>query len=316
MSRSFNHIVICAMAMVMFIGFTNAYAGEFPEKPITEVVPFPAGGSTDLMGRSIAIEFTDYFGKNVVVTNTGGGAGTVGLAAMARAKADGYTIGVVPAAPLVNQPHMRKTPYDIDSFDYICQLFYSPMALTVKPGSPFKTLKELVEYAKAHPDELSYGSPGPGTLPNLSMEQFLDTAGIKVKHVPFTGDGPGVTALLGGHIDMYMTIISVVADKDLKALAVFSEKRVESLPNLPTAMEEGYDETASWWGGVITPKGIPEEVRTRLDNACVTAAKSERLNATLKKLGTLVLYRDSKDFKAYVEKISEQNGKLIKKVLK
>ena len=316
MSKSLKPYCYIFLAAMVAFGASIVLADGYPKKPVTEIVPFPAGGSTDLMGRSIAVEFTDYLGKNVVVTNTGGGAGTVGLAALARSRPDGYTIGVVPAAPLVNQPHMRKTPYDIDSFQYICELFYSPMALAVKPGSPFKDLKQLVDYVKAHPDELTYGSPGPGTLPHLAMEQFLDTHNLKIKHVPFTGDGPGATALLGGHIDMYLAIISVVADKELNALAVFNDKRVESLPNLPTAKEAGYDAESSWWGGVIAPKGIPEEALTKLNGACMAAAKSPRLNDTLKKLGSFVQYRDPKEFKAYVEKISEQNGKLIKKLLK
>ncbi|MEQ9507731.1 MAG: tripartite tricarboxylate transporter substrate binding protein, partial [Alloalcanivorax xenomutans] len=264
-------------ALIMAVASLTQEA-NYPERPLTAMVPFPAGGSTDLMARAIARELTDSLGTNVVVDNRAGGAGTVGMAALARARNDGYTIGVVPAAPLVNQPHMRRTPYNLDSFDYICQFFLSPQALAVKPQSPFSSLDEMVAYAKAHPGELTYGSPGPGSLPNLSMVQFLEKAGVKVTHVPFAGDGPGVTALMGGHVDMYMTMSNVIADRELKAIGIFSEAPLDTLPGVETAISQGYDLTASWWGGVIAPKGIPDEARNTLEKSCQTATGAERLN--------------------------------------
>ena len=316
MSKSLKYVAVSFAVIVMVCVSINTFADGYPTKPIKVMVPFPAGGSTDTMARAVARELTDYLGKNVVVANTKGGAGTVGVAKIAKARKDGYTLGVVPAAPLVNQPHMRKTPYTLESFDYICQLFYSPQALAVKPDSPFNTLKELVDYAKAHPGELSYGSPGPGSLPHLAMEQFLETAGIKIKHVPFTGDGPGITALLGGHVDMYMAIISNVVNKELKAVAVFSKARVSSLPDLPTGIEQGYEVTASWWGGIVAPKGIPEEAKTRLNDACLETSKSVRFEETLTRLGTMVQYLGPEDFNEQVMSVSETNGKLIRKLLK
>ncbi|MEO1901413.1 MAG: tripartite tricarboxylate transporter substrate binding protein [Alcanivorax sp.] len=293
-----------------------AWAADYPERPVTAMVPFPAGGSTDLMARAIAQELTDSLNTNVVVDNRSGGAGTVGLAALARARADGYTIGVVPAAPLVNQPHMHRTPYDLDAFDYVCQFFESPQALAVKPGSPFSNLKELVDYAQAHPGELTYGSPGPGSLPNLAMEQFLEKAKVDITHVPFAGDGPGVTALMGGHVDLYMTMSNVIADRDLKSVAIFSEQELDTLPGVQTAAAQGYDMTASWWGGVIAPKGIPDQARARLEKSCQQATESERLGKVLDRLGTQAVYLGPADFRAKVEAISETNGRLIEKVLK
>lgn len=316
MLRPSKRQIFKTLSGIILAASTNLAFADYPNSPITIIVPFPAGGSTDLMARATALEFTDSLGKNVVVRNTGGGAGTVGTAALARARNDGYTIGVVPAAPLINQPHMRSTPYNVDSFDYVCHLFFSPQGLAVKPGSPFKNLKQVLDFAKAHPGELSYGSPGPGSLPHLAMEQLLDKAGIQIKHVPFQGDGPGVTALMGGHIDLYMAIVSVVKDKDLNAVALFSDERLSSLPNLPTAIEQGFDMTASWWGGVLTPKGIPSEAKDKLNKACIAASKSERFNQTLTKLGTLVKYRNPTEFRALVDQGSQTNGRLIEKVLK
>ncbi|HCE38428.1 MAG: transporter [Alcanivorax sp.] len=293
-----------------------AWAADYPERPVTAMVPFPAGGSTDLMARAIAQELTDALDTNVVVDNRAGGAGTVGMAALARARADGYTIGVVPAAPLVNQPHMRRTPYDLDAFDYVCQFFESPQALAVEPDSPFADLGELVRYAKSHPGELTYGSPGPGSLPNLAMEQFLEEAGVEITHVPFGGDGPGVTALMGGHVDLYMTMSNVVADRELKAVAIFSDEPLDTLPGVRTARAQGHDLTASWWGGVVAPKGIPDAARDALERGCRSAADSERLAKVLDRLGTQAVYLGPADFRAKVESISETNGRLIEKVLK
>ncbi|MFP1681526.1 Bug family tripartite tricarboxylate transporter substrate binding protein [Alloalcanivorax sp. C16-1] len=293
-----------------------AWAADYPERPVTAMVPFPAGGSTDLMARAIAQELTDSLNTNVVVDNRSGGAGTVGLAALARARADGYTIGVAPAATLVNQPHMRRTPYELDSFDYICQFFESPLALAVKPDSPFTDLQQLVSYAKSHPGELTYGSPGPGSLPNLSMEQFLEKAGVEITHVPFAGDGPGVTALMGGHVDLYMAMSNVAADRELNSVAVFNDEPLDSLPGVRTAADQGYDLTASWWGGLIVPKGTSDEVRAVLEQGCKEAAGSERLGKVFERLGTRPVYLNPADFRAKVESISETNGRLIEKVLK
>ncbi|WP_101675578.1 Bug family tripartite tricarboxylate transporter substrate binding protein [Alloalcanivorax mobilis] len=305
-----------AVAGLALTAFSSAHAGDYPDHPVTALVPFPAGGSTDLMARAIARELTDALDTNVVVDNRSGGAGTVGMAALARARADGYTIGVVPAAPLVNQPHMRRTPYTLDSFDYICQFFESPQALAVKPNSPFHSLDEMVTYAKSHPGELTYGSPGPGSLPNLAMEQFLEKAGVQVTHVPFAGDGPGVTALMGGHVDMYMTMSNVVSDRELQAIGLFSDATLDSLPGVKTAASQGYDMTASWWGGIVTPKGIPDSAKARLVKACEQASGTDRLAKVLERLGTQPSYLGGADFRDKVDQVSAINGRLIEKVLK
>lgn len=306
---------LLASAAILAIAPTVS-AKEFPAKPIEVIVPFPAGGSTDLMARATAREMTEIFGQNVVVDNRGGGAGTVGMAALARERPDGYTVGLVPAAPLVNQPHMRRTPYDLDKFDYVCQLFSSPQALAVKPGSQFENLDQLVGFAKQHPGKLTYGTPGPGTLPHLAMERFLQLANVKIEHVPFTGDGPGATALMGGHIDLYMTMTNVVKDRNFAAIAVFSEAPLDSMPKVKTAVAQGYDMTAAWWGGVIAPKGIPEEVKTRLTEGCELTAASDRFAGTLDNLGTEVLYRNPAEFEQYVRDVSETNKQLINSVIK
>ncbi|MCP8689512.1 Bug family tripartite tricarboxylate transporter substrate binding protein [Marinobacterium sedimentorum] len=300
--------------LVLSATATLAQAESYPSRPMTMVIPFPAGGVTDTLGRATARQLGEVLGANVVVTNKQGGAGTIGMAQIAKSKADGYTVAVVPAAPLVNQPNLRRLPYDADSFDYICQLFSSPLVLATKPDSPFRTLNEVVDYARAHPGELSYGTPGPGTLPHLAMEQLLDVLDLQLRHVPFTGDAPGVTALMGGHIDLYLATGTVVSEKELPAVAAFADSRIEGLPDLATATEQGYELNADLWGGLIAPRGLAPEHKARLAEACHTVAVSEAFRAQLKSLGTNVAYRDAEAFQDYVHTMSATNARLINKL--
>lgn len=305
---------ISTMGLALTLSAGAAIA-EYPERAITAIVPFPAGGSTDTMARAAAQVMTGILGTDIAVTNVGGGAGTVGTAQISRARPDGYTIGVIPAAPLINQPHMRETPYTTDDFDYICALFHSPQALALAPGSQFSSLSEVIDYARENPGELTYGSPGPGSLPHLAMEVFLDETGVQIEHVPFQGDGPGVTALMGGHIDMYMAIFSNVPRYELDAVAIFAEERVAAAPDLPTSVEEGFETTASWWGGLFAPAGLPEDVLAMLTDACEQTAQSSEFSETLANLGSFPRYLDSEAVREQVRQGSETNGAILDRVL-
>jgi len=293
-----------------------AWGADYPSRPITEIVPYPAGGSTDLAGRAVANAMGEVLGAKVVVDNRHGGGGSVGMAALARARADGYTIGVAPVGTIANQPHMHRTPYEAESFDYLCQFYYAPQVLVVKPGSSFETLEDVVEYAKAHPGELTYGTPGPGTLPHLQIEQFKRLADVDLTHVPFAGDGPGLTALMGGHIDLYFALPNTVTDRDLHAVAIFSDAPKGSLPDIDTAIEQGYDMTAAVAGGLVAPKGLPEAVRDQLADACQQATDSEALRSVLGRVGFDAAWLGPDAFRDLVLSTSETNGELIRDVLK
>jgi tripartite-type tricarboxylate transporter receptor subunit TctC len=314
--KAISKLMKTTMVSLLIAAPFIAQAEDYPNRPVTIMVPFGAGGSTDTMARAAARELEDILGVKVPVKNVGGGAGTIGSAQIARARADGYTIGVIPAAPLINQPHMRETPYSINDFTYICQLFHSPQALAVKPESQFKTLQEVVDYARKNPGKLSYGSPGPASLPHLAMEKFLIETEVEILHVPFKGDAAGVTALLGNHIDLYMAIMSNVLKNDLNAVAVFADNRVEAAPNIPTSIESGFKTTASWWGGIFAPKGIPEVVKNKLEDACKSTTETKRFEETLNKLGTLVQFKNSDAVRKAVVDGSKINGQIIERVLK
>ncbi|MBA4720921.1 tripartite tricarboxylate transporter substrate binding protein [Alloalcanivorax xenomutans] len=293
-----------------------ALAEDFPTRPITEIVPYPAGGSSDLAGRALANALADHLGVNVVVDNRSGGGGSVGISALARARTDGYTIGVAPIGTIANQPHMHRTPYNTESFDYLCQFYYGPEVLVVKPDSPFNTLNEVIDYAKAHPGKLSFGSPGPGTLPHLDMLRFQQVAGIELTHVPFAGDGPGLTALMGGHVDLYMAMPNTVTDRNLDAVAVFSDEPMASLPGIKTVMEQGHNMTASVSGGLVAPKGLPQDIKQKLVKGCEQATESEELKKVLARVGFEARYQGPDEFRQLVEHTSEVNGRLINDVIK
>lgn len=308
----FTNTTTLALAAALAAG---AGWAEYPTRAITAIVPFPAGGATDTMGRAAADVLSGILGTDIAVTNVGGGAGTVGTAQIARSRPDGYTIGVIPAAPLINQPHMRETPYGLEDFTYICGLFYSPQALALAPDSQFSSINEVVDHARANPGELTYGSPGPGSLPHLAMEQFLDEVGVEIEHVPFQGDGPGVTALMGGHIDMYMAIFSNVPRYELNAVVLFDDERVAAAPDIPTSIEKGYTTTAAWWGGLFGPADMPEEVRATLEDACEQTAGSAEFAEVLDNLGSFPRFLGSKAVHEAVMEGSATNGAILGRVL-
>lgn len=288
-----------------------ATAADFPSRPVSLVVPFNAGGSTDLLGRAFSREMEEILGVPFPVKNIGGGAATIGTANVARARPDGYTLGYVAAAPLISQPHMRETPYTTADFTYICKTFDSPQVLVTKPDSPFDNLDDLVAYARQHPGELTYGSPGPGSLPHLAMETFLAETGIDIRHVPMNGDAAGAAAIMGGHIDLMMAVIPIALQNDLRTIAVMSDERSDQLPDTKTSVEQGYETTFSWWGGLVAPKNIPEEAADKLGKACAKATSQERYLKVLSRLGATAGYLDGADFADEVSTQSAATAKII-----
>lgn len=312
--KTLSRSIIAAMALGTLAAMP-ASAQEYPSRPIVVTVPFGAGGFTDTLARETAREMGEYLKVNIVVGNKTGGSGTIGLAQIAQSSADGYALGVVPAAPLVNQPNLRKLPYDAESFDYICQVFSSPLVLVTKSGSGFKSLAEVVDYARQNPGKVTYGSPGPGTLPHLAMEDMLDKLGIQLRHVPFPGgEAGGVTALMGGHIELFIATATLVSDRELPAVAVFASQRLEQLPELPTALEQGFDVNSALWGGIIAPKGLGKVEKSVLEEACAFVTHKESFIARLRDLGTDVTYKDAAAFHQYVKSVSDTNAVLIKKL--
>lgn len=305
---------VFAVAVVLAIGgATTAYA--FPDRAITIVVPFAAGGGTDITTRVMQKPMSDALKGNVVVKNSVGAGGIIGVAEAARAKPDGYTLSMAPVGPLTTQPHLRKLPYSLNSFEYVCLAYSAPSAIAVRADSPFKTLKDLVDYAKKNPGKLNVAIQAIGSIPHVASLALAEAAGIKMAYLPVNGDGPALKALLDGTADLFIPHISFLNQNkgQIRSLALLQPKRLASMPDAPTAAEQGYDLDFPIWGGLVAPKGTPQKIVKQLDGACKVAIESESFAAYMKKVGQPRAYLSGDDFKVFVKKQSNQNKRLLEK---
>ncbi len=293
----------------------NAAAADFPTKSVSIVVPFGAGGSTDLMTRALAAEMSRTLGKEAVVVNKAGAGGTIGTADVAAAKADGHTIGMLPVGPLTTQPHLRRLPYSAASFETVCLVYSNPQALLVRKDSPYTSVADFVADAKANPGKIKYGSSGAGSVPHIAFVAFAQAAGIDVVHVPHKGDADNLTSLLGGHISAFITHTAFLASNDatIKALGLMADERLKSAAGLPTFREQGAAPLSfQVWGGLVAPKGTPPAALAALEKSCKSAMDSTEFQGALARLQTPGSYMDGKAFGAFVQSEFERNGKLLR----
>lgn len=273
-----------------------ALAQPFPTKPITVVVPFGPGGTTDLMARLLQGEFEKALGGSLIISNKAGAGGAIAMAEVARATADGYTIAMTTIGPQVLQPTLKKLSYQPDSFDYLCGTYDVPLMLMVTPDSPFKTLADVITFAKQNPGKLNYGSSGQGTALHIAMAGLLKKAGVDGLHVPYKSSGEMATGLLGKHVMMFAETPAVATQYQLRPLAVFSEKRLDTHPAVPTVLASGLDVRGTVWGGLVAPKGLPAEIRLKLATACVKATASDAYMAGATRLNSPLVYREGAAF--------------------
>jgi tripartite-type tricarboxylate transporter receptor subunit TctC len=243
----------------------------YPNRPITLIVPYPPGGSTDNVSRPVAPKLGEVLGQPVVIENRGGAGGTLGAALVAQARPDGYTLLTFPTAVLTISPHMMQLPYDpARAFTPVSLLAMSDGVVAMHPSVPVRTIQELVAYAKANPGRLRFGSAGNGTITQMTGEIFADAVGIQMEHVPYRGSAPALTDLLGGRVQLQFDPIAIPAIKDgrLIGLATTGERRSAELPDLPTLRELGmYGEGGLSFFGLAGPAGLPPEVVGRLTAA-------------------------------------------------
>ncbi len=303
-------------AAMLAIGLNvNASAADFPGKPLNIIVPFGAGGSTDLMTRALATQMAATLGQEVLVVNKAGAGGTIGTAEVAAAKADGYTLGMIPVGPLTTQPHLRRLPYSADSFEAVCLVYSNPQALLVSKDAPYKTVADFIADAKSKPGKLKYGSSGAGSVPHLAFVAFAQSAGIDVVHVPHKGDADNLTSLLGGHISAFITQTTYLASNDqtVKGLGLMDNQRLASAPDLSTFAEQGQTPLSFHvWGGLAAPRGTPVATLAALEKSCETAVQSTGFRETLEKLQTPANYMGSKAYGEFIKAEFERNGKLLR----
>jgi tripartite-type tricarboxylate transporter receptor subunit TctC len=284
---------------------TSAQAA-WPEKTVTMVVPFPPGGSTDLIGRLLASKLEAQLGQTFVVDNKAGATGTIGAAHVARAKPDGYTLLVSSLGPYVIAPHLfSKVPYDaLNDFDYLTVAVQAPNVLVVPESSKHKTLADVIAFQKANPGVMTFASSGSGSSDHLTAELFwrqTDTSGV---HVPYKGGGPVLAALLGSQVDSSFmninTAIPQIRSGKLKALAITSAQRSPLLPEVPTLAESGVkDANVYSWQAVAAPKGLPADVKAKLHDALVKGLNDPAVKAKLLELGFEIVGNTPEEFTSF-----------------
>ena len=284
-------------ALALLGSVTMAAAQDaFPTRPVSLVIPFPAGGSTDLVGRIVAEKMSSLLGQQIVVDNRGGAGGNVGSAAVAKAEPDGYTIlmGTV-ATHAINPALYKKMPYDpVADFAPISLLVVVPNVLVVNPDFPAQNVQELIALAKEKPGELSYASSGNGTPLHLSGELFKSMAGVDIVHVPYKGAGPALIDVMGGHVpimfDNLPSSTEHIKAGKLRGLAVTTAERAPSMPDLPTIAESGLPGYETYtWNALFAPAGTPPEVIAKLNEAAVAAVKDPAVQAKLADVGASVV---------------------------
>jgi tripartite-type tricarboxylate transporter receptor subunit TctC len=294
--------IICTLAAAL--SMTSAMA--WPDKSVTVVVPFPAGGSTDMIARAIAPKLQEKFGGTFIVDNKAGATGTIGAGFVARSPADGHTLMVASLGPYVVAPHLlAKVPYDaLKDFDYLTVAVQAPNVLVVPGNSPHKTLASFIAALKANPDKMTFASSGNGSSDHLTAELFWQQTGTNAIHVPYKGGGPAITDLLGGQVDASFMNINVitqhVASGKMRALAITSAKRSPLLPNVPTLEESGIKEANVYsWQGVAAPKGLPADLKAKLNAAIVEGLKDPKLKAKLLEQGFEIVANTPEQFTAF-----------------
>jgi len=291
-----NRNVASLAAIVLFIAAgtpTATLAQPYPNRPIKIIVPTPAGGPVDTVGRIVANHLSKTLGQSVVVDNRAGAGNTIGSKDAANADPDGYTLLYSSASGLVLAPMLQKNAgYDpITSYEPIAVAAQSSNILVVHPSVPVKTVQELVAYAKANPGKVNFSSGGIGVLPHLIGEWFKSRAGLDVVHVPYRGGGPSINGLLAGDVQFTFegtgVLLPLIEAGKLRALATTSEKRLRELPDLPTMIESGFPGFQSTsWTALLAPAKTPREVIAKLNGQINEVAKSPEFKAALAKLST------------------------------
>ncbi|TMH29673.1 MAG: tripartite tricarboxylate transporter substrate binding protein [Betaproteobacteria bacterium] len=294
----------------------------YPSRPIAVVVPFPPGGVADIVARPVAEALSRVLGVPVIVENKPGAGGGIGMSYVAKAKPDGYTlllalssISILPEADKVTG---RSPMYQLGEFVPIARLTADPTVLAVRSDSPWNSLADFVADARKRPGAISYGSSGNYGTMHMPMEMFAASAGIKLLHVPYTGGGPAVVGLLGGNVDALSTgpstVIQHVKAGKVRLLASWGDKRLASIPEVPTLLESGYDAVFFQWSGLFAPVGTPEAALARLREAARAAAADPKFVAAMATVETPVQYMDAPDLQRFWDVDAKKLGEAVRRV--
>jgi tripartite-type tricarboxylate transporter receptor subunit TctC len=293
-------------------------ADDWPNRNVTMIVPFPAGGSADIIARAVAQQLTEKLGKSFVIENRGGAGGNIGAAAVAKAAPDGYTILFTTPAPVsLNKLMYRSMPYDPETaFEPVILVAKSPLIIAAKGGG-FSDLKEMIAFAKANPGKINVGHPGNGTLGHITSELLQQMTGVKLTNIAYRGSAPLITDLLGGSVDVAIDFMPAytpfVLDGKFRPLAVTTATRSSQLPNVPTANEAGLPGfEASAWYAVVVPRNTPNEVVRRINETVNAWLASDKGKALLELNGMQGAGGSASDLSAFITSELNKWGPLIK----
>ena len=305
--------------LTLAVGAVPLYGAEFPTKEVQIIIPWAAGGATDLIFRALAATTGKYLGKAVVVVNRPGGAGAVGYTEGMQAKPDGYILTAA-VTPLTILPHQVKTAFTYKNFEPILNVVDDPSMFLVRSDAPWKSLKEFLDYARKNPDMITVGNSGAGGGVHLVALAFERAAEVKFNHIPFAGGGPSVTAILGGHVNAVSVSppegISQVQAGKLKIIALFADKRLEMFPNVPTVKEQGVDFAMGMWRGLVAPQGTAPDVIKKLHDAFKKGMDDPVLQKNAKDMAVNLSYLGPQDFGKLMAHDHDFYGKLVKEIKK
>jgi len=307
------------VAMVCWVSILGipATAAEYPSKPITLIIPYSAGGSTDLTARPLANAAKKYLGELVICENRPGGGATVGPSLLVGRPPDGYTIGLITSAAVIAW-HMGKLNFNpVDQFTYIIHWARYMYGIVVRADSPWKTIQEFLQYSRENPQKLSYGTSGVGIPPHLAMEELSLLTGIKWVHVPYKGTAEVNPALLGGHVDFLSDAsgwVPLVDAGKFRVLATWGDQRCARYPQVPTIKEIGYDVVIPGPLGIVGPKGIPKSIVEKLHDSFRKAMDDPEFQSALKKFDMDRVYMNPADYEKFSRQDSERVEKIIQKL--
>jgi len=321
MKRTLLKACLAALALVLLAPAAFAQS-DYPNKQVTMVVPFPPGGVADITARPLADVLGRILKQPVIVENKAGAGGGVGMQYVARAKPDGYTIlmalSSISIIPEADKVLGRDPMFQLNQLVPIARFTADPTVLAVRADSPYKSVKDLLDAAKKAPGTIPYGSSGNYGTMHVPMEMLNAAAGTKMLHVPFTGAGPAVVALLGGQVAALSTgpstVMGHVKSGRIRVLATWGESRHPALPDVPTLKELGYDATFSQWTGLFVPAGTPQPVIEKLREASRAAVADPAFKTALEKVETPIQYLDQPQFKAFWDRDATKLAQVVQKI--
>ena len=297
-------MALCVLAAAS----TSSWAADadYPNRPVTLIVPYGAGGVTDVIARSLAQAMSKNLGQSIIIENKPGAGASMGVVDMKTAKPDGYRLTLSPVG-IFRQPHIQKVNYDpIADLTYVATYMAYDFILAVQQNSPIKSVKDIVDQSKKEPGSIDYGTPGKFSANHVLMSLLEKNAGVQLTHVPYKGDAEAVNALLAGHTKTGVfgnTVLPYMNSGKLRALAIAAETRPEAFANVPTFKEQGYDVVTPSPLGIAGPKGLPKEIVQKLETSIQTAMQDPAFKQAAGNYGVRLEYRNSPDYTALAKKI-------------